>query len=146
MASHDFTTRCNRSTVRRYQPSIARTLSWSRCVMGHRLALPDVMRGLRCHEHSRESGGSLRLRPPRRDHGHPLASEIIMFNERSSFGSYALTFALGALAGAAVALMFAPMTGKKMQRKVADVTEKVRDVVEDSVDNVQSVLRKVGRA
>ena len=68
-----------------------------------------------------------------------------MFNERSSFGSYALTFALGALAGAAVALMFAPMTGKKMQRRVADVTEKVRDVVEDSVDNVQSVLRKVAR-
>ena len=69
-----------------------------------------------------------------------------MFNERSSIGSYALTFALGAFAGAAVALMFAPMTGKKMQRKVADVTEKVRDVVEDSVDNVQSVLRQVARA
>ena len=69
-----------------------------------------------------------------------------MFNKRSSFGSYALTFALGAIAGAAVALMFAPMTGKKMQRKVADVTDKVKEVVEDSVDNVQSILRKVGRA
>jgi hypothetical protein len=38
------------------------------------------------------------------------------------------------------------MTGKKMQKKVADVTDKVRDVVEDSVDNVQSVLRKVANA
>ncbi|MEK6374918.1 MAG: YtxH domain-containing protein [Acidobacteriota bacterium] len=57
-----------------------------------------------------------------------------------------MTFAFGAFAGAAVALLFAPMTGKKMQKKVADVTEKVRDVVEDSVDNVQSVLRKVANA
>ncbi len=69
-----------------------------------------------------------------------------MFTEKSSFGSYAWTFAFGALAGAAVALMFAPMTGKKMQRKVAGVTGKVKDVVEDSIDNVQSVLRKVANA
>jgi hypothetical protein len=57
-----------------------------------------------------------------------------------------LTFALGAIAGAAVALLYAPMTGKRMQKRVADVTGKVRDVVEDSVDNVQSVLRKVANA
>jgi gas vesicle protein len=69
-----------------------------------------------------------------------------MFNEKSSFSSFAFTFVLGAIAGAAVALLYAPMTGKKMQRKVANATEKVRDVVEDSVDNVQSVLRKVSRA
>jgi gas vesicle protein len=69
-----------------------------------------------------------------------------MFNQKSSFDKYAFTFALGAVTGAAVALMYAPMTGKKMQKKVANATEKVRDVVEDSVDNVQSVLRKVARA
>jgi len=33
-----------------------------------------------------------------------------------------------------------------MQRKVADATEKVMDVVEDSVGNVQNVLRKVANA
>ena len=69
-----------------------------------------------------------------------------MFNKNSRFRSYAITFALGAIAGAAVALIFAPMTGKKMQRKVADVTGRVKDVVEDSIDNVQSVLRKVANA
>jgi gas vesicle protein len=69
-----------------------------------------------------------------------------MFNKKNSFGSFALTFALGAVAGAAVALLFAPMTGKKMQKKVADATERVKDVVEDSVDNVQNLLRKVANA
>lgn len=69
-----------------------------------------------------------------------------MVNKNRGFRSYAITFALGAFAGAAVALIFAPMTGKKMQKKVADVTEKVKDVVEGSIDNVQSVLRKVANA
>jgi len=67
-----------------------------------------------------------------------------MFN--NSFTRFALTFAIGAVAGAALALLYAPMTGKKMQRKVADATERVKDVVEDSVDNIQSVLRKVTNA
>ena len=43
-------------------------------------------------------------------------------------------------------VLYAPMTGKRMQRKVADATGKVRDVVEDSVDSVQNVLRKVANA
>lgn len=71
-----------------------------------------------------------------------------MFNKRnrSTFLSFAVTFTLGAAFGATVALLYAPMTGRKMQRKVADVTGKVRNVVEDSVDNVQNVLRKVANA
>jgi gas vesicle protein len=69
-----------------------------------------------------------------------------MTNKNSSFKSYAYTFLFGAISGAAVALFYAPMTGKRMQRKVADVTGKVRDVVEDSVDNVQTILRKVANA
>jgi len=75
-------------------------------------------------------------------------SEPHMFNKgnRSTFRSSAVTFTLGAAFGAAVALLYAPMTGRKMQRKVADATGKVRTVVEDSVDNVQNVLRKVANA
>ena len=69
-----------------------------------------------------------------------------MFNKKSRFGSFALIFAAGTVAGAAVALLFAPMTGRKMQKKVADATERVIDVVEDSVDNVQNLLRKVAKA
>lgn len=69
-----------------------------------------------------------------------------MYNKKSSFRSFALTFAIGAVAGAAVALLYAPMTGKKLQRKVADAKEMVKDAVEGSVDNVQNVLRKVANA
>jgi gas vesicle protein len=66
--------------------------------------------------------------------------------KKSSFSRFAFSFILGTLTGAAVALLYAPMTGKKMQKKFADATEKVKDVVEDSVDNVQNVLRKVANA
>lgn len=66
-----------------------------------------------------------------------------MFTQKSYFGSFALTFPFGAVAGAAVALLYAPMTGTKVQKKVADVTERVIDVVKGSVDNAQNVLRKV---
>jgi gas vesicle protein len=66
-----------------------------------------------------------------------------MSNRGGSFRSYVVTFGLGAVVGAAVALLYAPMTGRRMQRKLADAKEKVRDVVEDSVDNVQNLLRKV---
>ena len=68
-----------------------------------------------------------------------------MSHSKGSFGSYVWTFTLGALTGATVALLFAPMTGRRLQRKVADVSERVRDVVEDSVENVQSAFRKVTR-
>ena len=69
-----------------------------------------------------------------------------MFNKNHGFRSFFLTFAIGAVAGAALALLYAPMTGRKLQRKVADATERVKDVVEGSVDNIQNVLRKVGNA
>ena len=67
-------------------------------------------------------------------------------NSRGRFRSFAWTFVAGAAGGAAVALLYAPMTGRKMQRKVVDATEKVKDIVEGSVDNVQNILRKVANA
>ena len=80
------------------------------------------------------------------ERGSRLAAKSVMFNKSGSFRSYFLTFGIGAAVGAAVVLLYAPMTGRKMQRKVAHATEKVREVVEDSVDNVQNVLRKVADA
>jgi gas vesicle protein len=70
----------------------------------------------------------------------------VMTTRKNGFTRFAITFALGAIAGAAVALLYAPMTGRKMQRKVANAKEKVFEVVEDSVGNVQNVLRKVANA
>ena len=54
-----------------------------------------------------------------------------MFDKKRSpngFSSYAWTFAIGAITGAAVALLYAPMTGKKMQKKIAVVTENLIDL------------------
>jgi gas vesicle protein len=69
-----------------------------------------------------------------------------MINKNSHFKSYALTFILGAVTGAALGLLYAPMTGIKLQKKVGNAKDRVIAVVEDSVDNVQSVLRKVANA
>jgi gas vesicle protein len=69
-----------------------------------------------------------------------------MFGRKNGFGKYALAFALGAVAGAAVALLYAPFPGKKMQKKVTDVTGKVLDVVEEQVENVQGFARKIAKS
>jgi gas vesicle protein len=66
--------------------------------------------------------------------------------KKTDYSGYASFFAIGALAGAAVALLYAPMTGKKMQKKLGNVTDKVIDKVEDTVDGVQSTVRKLARA
>lgn len=81
------------------------------------------------------------------DRGSSLAPHPSMFNKtRSRFWGVVVIFGLGTAAGAALGLLYAPMTGRRMQRKLADATNKVKDVVEDSVDNVQNVLRKVANA
>ena len=76
-----------------------------------------------------------------------------MFGRKAPIGRYMLMFTLGAVAGAAVALLYAPMTGKKMQKKVGDVTDKVLDAtdkvldkVEEQVGNVQGFVKKIAKA
>jgi len=44
---------------------------------------------------------------------------------------YVSSFLAGLTVGAGLALMFAPMPGKKMQRKVANITDRVIDRVDD---------------
>ena len=66
----------------------------------------------------------------------------MFFQKKTSFTAFAVTFTIGAAAGAVAALFFAPMTGKKFQRKVADVTEKVID----KVDDLQQTVRKIASA
>lgn len=65
-----------------------------------------------------------------------------MFERKSTVTGFILTFGAGILTGAALALLFTPLTGKKMQKKVADITEKVID----KVDHLQDKLRKVANA
>jgi gas vesicle protein len=54
-----------------------------------------------------------------------------MFDRKKSLSNFAWVFAVGAVAGAAAALLYAPMTGRKMQKKVSDITERVIDKVDD---------------
>ncbi|HEV7239342.1 MAG TPA: YtxH domain-containing protein [Thermoanaerobaculia bacterium] len=56
---------------------------------------------------------------------------------KSNFPAFLFTFIGGALAGAAVALLYAPMSGRRLQRKVADVADKVVDTVDDLQDRVR---------
>lgn len=44
---------------------------------------------------------------------------------------YISSFLVGLIVGAGVALLMTPMSGKKMQRKVADIGERVVDKVDD---------------
>ena len=62
-----------------------------------------------------------------------------MWGREPRFNSTAiLTFIIGALAGAAVALLYAPTTGRKLQRQI-------KDTWEDQVENVQDVVKKIKR-
>ena len=53
------------------------------------------------------------------------------FGKKKASAGYVVTFLGGVVAGGALALLFAPMTGKKMQKKVVNVAEKVIDKVDD---------------
>ncbi len=76
-----------------------------------------------------------------------------MFARKPPVGGYILFFALGAVTGAAVALLLAPMSGRKMQKRVGEVTDKVigatdkaLDKMEENIENVQHFMRKIAKA
>jgi len=71
-----------------------------------------------------------------------------MFNRKTKFpvAKVAAGFAFGAASGAVLALLFAPMTGKKLKKKIAGVTEDVVEKMEDGVNQVQSTVRRLARA
>ncbi|HEX9163609.1 MAG TPA: YtxH domain-containing protein [Thermoanaerobaculia bacterium] len=62
-----------------------------------------------------------------------------MFERKNHFGFYALFFFLGGLIGAGAGLLFAPTTGRKLQKQL-------KDVIDDQVDNVHTVVHKVVNA
>jgi gas vesicle protein len=71
-----------------------------------------------------------------------------MFNRKQKFpfGKVAVGFGIGAVSGAVLALLYAPVTGKKMQKKVAEVTENLIDKVEETVEGVQKTVRRIASA
>ena len=71
-----------------------------------------------------------------------------MFSRKQKFplGKVAAGFGLGAVSGAILALLYAPLTGKKLQKKIACVTENLIEKVEETVDDVQSTVRRIAKA
>lgn len=53
-----------------------------------------------------------------------------MANNGSSAGGVLVAFAIGAIAGAAVALLFAPATGEETRKKLAEKAKEGRDHAE----------------
>lgn len=59
--------------------------------------------------------------------------------KRNRWALVTMTFVIGAAAGAIAALMLTPITGKKMQKRVAHV-------VEDQLGNVERLVKNVVNA
>ena len=62
-----------------------------------------------------------------------------MFGRKPNYWMYSLFLLLGGVIGAGVALLFAPMPGRKLQKQL-------KDVIDEQVENVQTVVRKVVNA
>lgn len=71
-----------------------------------------------------------------------------MFSRKQKFplGKVAVGFGIGAVSGALLALLYAPLTGKKMQKKIAGVTENLIEKVEETVGDVQATVRRIAQA
>lgn len=66
-----------------------------------------------------------------------------MSNQGSSSGSVFVAFAVGALVGAAVALLYAPAAGEETRRKVAKKAKEGRDTFESAVETAVERGREV---
>ena len=64
-----------------------------------------------------------------------------MFEKKTPVSSTISTFLAGLAAGIILGLLFAPMTGKKMQRRVVDVSDKMMD----KLDDLQATVRKMAK-
>ena len=70
----------------------------------------------------------------------PIGAVTVAAKEKTMKGlKYVSSFLAGFTVGAGLALIFAPMPGKKMQKKVAGITNRVIDKVDDFKVAVQRV-------
>ena len=68
---------------------------------------------------------------------------MVMANSESQAGSVLLAFAVGALAGAAVALLYAPASGEDTRRKLAEKAREGRDNLAAAVERGREVYEQV---
>jgi len=71
-----------------------------------------------------------------------------MFTRKQKFpvGKVAVGFGIGAATGAILALLYTPLTGKKLQKKIVSAADNLIEKVEDGVEGVQATVRKLARA
>ena len=67
-----------------------------------------------------------------------------MAKETGSGGAVIVAFALGAVAGAAIALLYAPATGEEMRKKLAQRAREGRDRAEELVREGGEALKRHG--
>jgi len=65
-----------------------------------------------------------------------------MSKEGTSSGTVIVAFALGALAGAAVALLYAPATGEEMRKKLAERAREGKDRAEEAVREGADMVKR----
>ena len=65
-----------------------------------------------------------------------------MSNENSA-GTILMAFVVGALAGAAVALLYAPASGEETRRKLADKAREGRETLKSAVERGREVYDQV---
>jgi gas vesicle protein len=70
-------------------------------------------------------------------------SEAIMADNSSSAGTVLLAFALGAIAGAAVALLYAPAPGEDTRRKLADKAREGRRHISSAVERGREAFEQM---
>ena len=71
-----------------------------------------------------------------------------MFSRKQKFpfSKVAVGFGIGAVLGGVLTLLFAPLSGKKLQKKIAAVTEDLIEKVEETVGDVQATVRRMAQA
>ena len=67
----------------------------------------------------------------------------LMSDNQNSTGSVLLAFAVGALAGAAIALLYAPSTGEETRRRLAQKAREGKDNLAAAVEKGREVYEKM---
>ena len=71
-----------------------------------------------------------------------VLEEHMSSNNGSSSGAVLVAFALGAIAGAAVALLYAPATGEETRRRLAEKARESRDRAKEMASDLTSAVER----
>jgi gas vesicle protein len=69
--------------------------------------------------------------------------EGTMADNSSSAGSVVLAFALGAVAGAAIALLYAPASGEETRKRIADKTREGKQRLSSAVERGREAFEQI---